>query len=367
MVSPMKAVVSSNGVLTEERVVLVTGAFGFIGSNLVRFWLKHHPNDKLILLDSMTYAARPDFVRDHLKTVRKDFAPDVHEEIVDIRDQLAVSRVVQKHRPDLILHLAAESHVCRSIAGPKAFMETNIMGTFNLIEEFYQLWKGDSRKRFVHVSTDEVFGELKLKEEPFSEKTNIKPRSPYAASKASSDHIVQCYHHTYKVPTIITNCSNNFGPNQHEEKLIPATIKRVLNGIPILLHGTGMNIRDWLFVEDHCRALSLLAEHGKPGERYCIGGEKELTNADVVYSIHKMMSEMNLAFGSPQIEFRNDRPTDDRRYAIDCSKLKDLGWSPNPGAFAKNLSATIAHYVQESGRAGADRASEGLREGVPLV
>ncbi len=364
----LKPLVHESGKISEERVVLITGGYGFSGSNLVRYWLEHYPNDKIILLDGMTYAARPKYVKDFVEEIRKHKNPDIHEVIVDIRDQLAVARVMQKFQPDLVLHLAAESHVCRSIAGPKAFMETNILGTFNMIEEFYQLWRGYKykSKRFLHVSTDEVFGELQAHENPFSELNNIRPRSPYAASKASSDHIVQCYHHTYGIPTIITNCSNNFGPNQHEEKLIPATIWRLLNGEPARLYSNGLNVRDWLFVEDHCRALALLTERGEPGQRYCIGGDQELSNIEIVERIHEKI----FPGGSRElrVEYTADRPTDDRRYAIDCSRLKKLGWSPQSSEdFEKNLAGTIEYYMREFTGAGREASVPSAREGVSSV
>lgn len=356
----MKAKVNENGETREERVVLITGAYGFIGSNLVKLWMQEHHNDKIILLDGMTYAARPKYIKDFIEEQKKHFNPDVVEAIVDIQDQLAVARIMQKYKPDIVVHLAAESHVCRSISGPKEFVHTNVVGTFNLIEEFYQLHKENLKNpslRFIHVSTDEVFGELETNEPPFSETTNIQPRSPYAASKAASDHIVQSFFHTYGVPTIITNCSNNYGPNQHEEKLIPATIKRILEGKPAILHGNGRNVRDWLFVEEHCQALSILAEKGVPGERYCIGGEHELQNIEVVESIYKQLGkEVN-------IEFSNDRPTDDKRYAIDCEKLRELGWAPTIG-FQTNLYSTIKYYLAEWGRVQAEAVMPSTGEGV---
>lgn len=356
----MKALVNENGETREERVVLITGAYGFIGSNLVKHWMQEHHNDKIIMLDGMTYAARPKYLKDFIEDRKKHYRPDVIEVIADIRDQIAVARIMQKYEPDLVLHLAAESHVCRSIAGPKEFVLTNVVGTFNLLEEFYQLHKGDKSKKFIHVSTDEVFGELEINEFPFCEGSKIKPRSPYAASKAASDLIVQSYFHTYGVPTIVTNCSNNFGPNQHEEKLIPATIQRIFSGEPARLHGSGKNIRDWLHVSDHCRALSILAEKGIPGERYCIGGEFEKENIEVVEMIFALLQK------DPNIEFTNDRPTDDKRYAVDCTKLKELGWQPQSSEidFKNNLADTIHYYASEWIGVGAGPEKEGIREGV---
>lgn len=346
----MKAQVFENGKFREERVVLITGAYGFIGSNLVNYWVQSNHNDKLVLLDGMTYAARPEHTKNYLAKLSKSVPIDVCEEIVNIQDQVAVARVMQKHRPDLVLHLAAESHVCRSISGPADFMKTNVMGTFNLIEEFYQLHKGDKTKRFVHISTDEVFGELHEGAARFNEHTQIQPRSPYAASKASSDHIVQCYHHTYGVPTIITNCSNNYGPNQHDEKLVPATIKRILLDQPIKVHGDGRNIRDWLFVMDHIRAIELLAEKGMPGLRYCIGGDNELRNIEMVKLLHAMTCSIAGIKREFKVEYTQERPTDDKRYAISAERLKNLGWMPRPEYFSDKMADTIKWYLAEWGR-----------------
>jgi dTDP-glucose 4,6-dehydratase len=318
-------------------MIMITGGYGFIGSHLVRYLLSL--NQDLVVVDSLTYAANPQFVKKWAKEKSKFF----HEEIIDIRDHLAVARLMSKYKPDTVYHLAAESHVCRSLAGPKDFVTTNVLGTFNLIEEFRQVHGNDKTKRFIHVSTDEVFGELNLSDPPFSEKTLIAPRSPYSATKASSDHIVQAYHHSYGINTIITNCSNNFGPNQHPEKLIPATILRLKNKKPIRIYGNGLNVRDWLWVEDHAKALVLLSEKGKAGERYCIGGENELTNLDIAHKVHAAMVTV---WGTLDldVEFTNDRPTDDKRYAIDCSKLKSLGWSPSQ-SFCQNLFKTIDYYT----------------------
>lgn len=340
----------------EKMTVLVTGGYGFIGSNLVRRLLTFSVPIRIILIDSSTYAARPDWLYEFRNSKFRNPEVELWNRNVDIRDATAVSRVMRTYKPDLVYHLAAESHVCRSIAGPRLFMETNLMGTFNLIEEFYQLHKGDSRKKFVHISTDEVFGELEREEPAFSPETQIKPRSPYAASKAGSDHIVQAYHHTYGVPTIITNCSNNFGPNQHEEKLVPATILRLLEGKKPRLYGDGQNRRDWLFVDDHVEALIDLVSRGTPGERYTIGGLNELTNMEMVKKIGTSMGIEILDF-----EFTDDRPTDDKRYAVDCSKTKQIGWKPSHD-FEKNLATTIEYYVRNWKRDGAVRES-GLKAG----
>ena len=331
------------------RTVMITGAFGFIGSNLVKMWVEKYPFDKLILVDGMTYAARPEWLRGFLKD--KDARFKITEHIINITDQAAVARVMKETSPDLVLHLAAESHVCRSITGPKDFVMSNVVGTFNLLEEFYQLQDGAPDKWFIHVSTDEVFGELSEADPAFTEKTNIAPRSPYSATKAGSDHLAFAYFHTYGVPVIVTNCSNNFGANQHEEKLIPATINRILSGQPAKLHGDGLNVRDWLAVADHCEALMLLAEKGKPGERYCIGGEDESTNLEVVNAVHAAIIQVTGQAHDLELQFTNDRPTDDKRYAIDCTKLKALGWNPSK-EFWKNLLSTVRHYLAQSKREG---------------
>jgi len=318
---------------------MVTGGYGFIGSNLCKYLLEL--GKEVVLVDSLTYAANPSFLRKWAFHNKINY----QEEIIDIRDHLAVARAMQKHKPDAIFHLAAESHVCRSIAGPKDFVTTNVLGTFHLIEEFRQLWQGDKSKRFIHVSTDEVYGELEMDEDPFSELTNVKPRSPYSATKAGSDHIVQSYFHTYGVPAIVTNCSNNFGPNQHFEKLIPATIQRLRRKKPVRVYGNGQNIRDWLWVDDHCEALYLLSHSGVTGEKYCIGGECEKTNLSIINSVFDAMKERHKGL-ELDIEFTNDRPTDDKRYAINCDKLKALGWKPSPNLH-ENLLKTVDYYLVE--------------------
>lgn len=336
------------------KTIMITGGLGFIGSNLVKYWRKHHPEDFVVVVDCMTYAARPEYIRDELES-------DVKCYNVDIRDHLAVGRLMAGVQPDLVFHLAAESHVCRSIAGPKDFVNTNIVGTFHLLEELKQIELVDPKNRlFVHVSTDEVFGELWADEAPFNEENRLKPRSPYAASKAASEHLVEAYRHTYGLRTIITNCSNNFGPNQHEEKLVPATIQRIAEGKPARLYGNGLQVRDWLWVEDHCSALDTIAHSGKVGERYCIGGETERTNKQVVEALALIMGV------DTGVEHTDDRPTDDKRYAINCDKLKALGWAPSH-KFEENLARTVQHYVSNYSRTGVGLERAEQRQGEANV
>lgn len=345
-----------------KRTIFVTGGRGFIGSHLVLNLLERYTDDIIVNIDAVTYAARP-----HL------FKPEEYknyaQEIVDIRDQSAVSRVMRKWDPDLIFHLAAESHVCRSITGPKDFIDTNVNGTFNLIEEFRQLRypkgyiAGTDQGRFIHVSTDEVFGELLPHEAPFNPMSQIKPRSPYAASKAASDHIVMSYHHTYGVSTVVTNCSNNFGPNQHQEKLIPRTILRLMNGQHAELYGDGDQIRDWLSVDDHVDALIAVSERGLSGARYTIGGENEMTNLQMVRAIHDqfvMATGIN-SFFSAQMN-RLARPTDDLRYAVDCSAIRAIGWAPPKLGFFDDLRFTVKWYLdnfQNIGLLGSTETKDG--------
>lgn len=326
------------------RRIMITGGFGFIGTNLVKYWREKYPADEIVVLDAITYAADP-------KPVRSEKDDHIRECMVDIRDQAMVARALQQYVPDVLFHLAAESHVCRSIAGPKDFVTTNIVGTWNLLEEWRQLWASDPQHPFIHISTDEVFGQLQDEDQPWTENSAVTPRSPYAASKAASDLLALSYFETYAMPVIVTNCSNNFGRFQHEEKLIPASIKRMLAGKPPVIFGDGTQIRDWLFVEDHCWALDVILREGKFGERYCIGGDQERTNMEMVQLIHQMLQDSrSVSPGVFHVEHSpNARPTDDRRYAINSDKLKRLGWSPCEN-FEMNLARTVQWFVLEESR-----------------
>lgn len=319
-----------------SKSILITGGMGFIGTNLVEYLHRQSPSDRIVVFDCMTYASRPSLLDPSLYQL----------ENVDIRDQASLTRAIQKRQPTHVYHLAAESHVCRSIAGPRDFMQTNIIGTWNLMEELRHYGKAH---RIIHVSTDEVFGEI---EHPgrFTEMSQISPRSPYAASKASSDHIALAYATTYQMPIIVTNCSNNFGPNQHEEKLIPGTIKRLLSGLPATIYGDGNQVRDWLYVEDHCEALELLMTHGYIGERYCIGGDDEMRNYRMVCEIADSISRVTGKTLMWSEEYVNSRPTDDKRYAIDTTRIKKhTGWRPKPHRFRERLDYTVRWYCESMG------------------
>lgn len=321
--------------------ILVTGNLGFIGSNFVNYWLKNNSNDTIIGLDFYTYAANPEYFS---KINKKP----INQFIADIADFETISKIIQIEEPDHIIHFAAESHVCRSIETPLKFIYSNINGTANLLQAFYELWKDEQGHRFHHVSTDEVYGELELNEkELFHEDRKYAPRSPYAASKASSDFLVQAYYHTYKLDCVITNCSNNFGPGQHEEKLIPKTIISLLNGNPVTMYGSGEQRRDWLWVYDHCKAIELVFKNAQAGETYCIGGENEMSNIEIIHTIKDILDKLGILKDEFKIIRTNDRKTDDLRYAIDITKIKKLGFKPNKELFKKNLLKTINWYINE--------------------
>lgn len=310
--------------------LLVTGGAGFIGSNFILYWLKKYPQDTIINLDKLTYAGN----LENLKTVEKN--PHYHFVKGDIINFTLVNDLIKKI--DIIVHFAAESHVDRSIKEPAPFINTNITGTYVLLEAALK----NGKKRFHHISTDEVFGALPLNsKEKFNEKTPYHPRSPYSASKAASDHLVRAYYYTYNLPITISNCSNNFGPFQYPEKLIPLAITNILEGKKVPIYGDGNYVRDWLYVEDHCRAIDLIIHQGKIGETYLIGGlTKDITNIELVKLILKIMEKDEEKY----IEFVEDRPGHDRRYSIDWSKIKkELGWKPKY-SFLEALQLTINWY-----------------------
>lgn len=294
--------------------ILITGGAGFIGANFIRFWLKKNPRDKLVNLDKLTYASNPDSLREIEKKSGYQFIKG------DISDPEVVKKAISGC--DLVVHFAAESHVDRSISGPAVFIKTNVLGTEVLLEAALKA----KVKRFHHVSTDEVFGALALQaKKKFNEKTPYYPSSPYAASKAASDHLVRACHHTFGLPVTITNCSNNFGPFQYPEKFIPLVITNLLEGKKVPIYGDGLHVRDWLYVEDHCRAIELVLKKGKVGETYCVGGmTKEVNNLTLVKKILKIMNK-----SEAMIEFIKERPGHDRKYAVDWTKIKrELGWKP---------------------------------------
>lgn len=346
--------------------ILVTGGAGFIGSAVVRMLIES-TNDVVINLDKLTYAGNLATLSDIANSPRHVFKH------VDICDGAAVRSILEEFRPDRIMHLAAESHVDRSIDGPSEFINTNIIGTYTLLENAREYWKGltegeRAQFRFHHISTDEVYGSLGS-DGYFTEDTAYRPNSPYSASKASSDHLVRAWHKTYGLPVVISNCSNNYGPYQYPEKLIPLIINKALAGDDLPVYGKGDNVRDWLYVNDHARALLLVAAEGKPGEVYNVGGGNEMTNIEVVRKICEILNELNpRADGrdyAAQITFVPDRPGHDMRYAIDAGKIrKELGWEPRE-SFDSGLRKTIEWYLANPGwRATIEESYQGQRLGV---
>ncbi|MBA4107476.1 MAG: dTDP-glucose 4,6-dehydratase [Pirellula sp.] len=333
-----------------QHTYLITGGAGFIGSCLVRQIIAEEPTTRVVTLDKLTYAGNLDSLQSALGDARHKFVQG------DIADVVLVRELLQAERPTAVIHLAAESHVDRSIDGPAAFVQTNVVGTFAMLDAARDYWKslpaGEQEAfRFLHVSTDEVYGSLG-DEGAFTETTPYSPRSPYSASKAASDHLVRAYFHTYGLPTLITNCSNNYGPYQFPEKLIPLMVLNALEGKPLPVYGDGQNVRDWLFVEDHCRALRLVANQGVPGETYNIGGNSERTNLDVVKQICRIVDHLRPDLPhfpcDSLINFVADRPGHDRRYAIDAGKIRrELGWEPQQ-TFEGGLAATVAWYLANS-------------------
>ena len=324
--------------------ILVTGGAGFIGSAVVRLAIAQ--GHSVVNVDALTYAA----CLENIATVST--SSNYFFEHADIRDRNALDTIFEKHQPDAVMHLAAESHVDRSIDGPAAFIETNANGTFNMLEASRTYWQAHGKPenfRFHHISTDEVFGSLPS--DPavkFTEETPYDPRSPYAASKASSDHLVRAWHETYGLPVVLTNCSNNYGPYHFPEKLIPVIILNALSGKPLPIYGNGSNIRDWLYVEDHADALLLALEKGKIGRSYNIGGENERTNLELVQTLCKILDRLkpkNTGTYADLITFVQDRPGHDARYAIDPSRIRDeLGWRPSV-TVDEGLEKTVQWYL----------------------
>jgi len=342
--------------------ILVTGGAGFIGSAVVRLAVSR--GHEVVNLDALTYAANLENVADVAESPLYAF------EQADIRDRAALDRILARHRPDAVMHLAAESHVDRSIDGPGAFIETNVTGTYNLLEAARAFWTQAGRPegfRFHHISTDEVFGSLGETGQ-FTEDTPYDPRSPYSASKAASDHLVRAWHETYGLPVVLTNCSNNYGPFHFPEKLVPVVILNALHGREIPIYGDGANVRDWLYVEDHADALLLCLERGAVGRSYNIGGENEARNIDLVRTICAHLDELrpDAAPHDRLIRFVTDRPGHDRRYAIDPTRVRtELGWRPSV-TVEEGLRRTVAWYLENESwwRPLLDREGVGRRLGT---
>ena len=331
--------------------VLVTGGAGFIGSNFIRYLLGSQPDLVIYNLDLLTYAGSLENLKNLPNSDRYNFIEG------DICDRDLVEKVLSENDIDLVVHFAAETHVDRSILGPEAFIRTNIQGTFVLLECLRDYWKIDSGKirsdvHFHHISTDEVYGTLSSEAPAFSEDNQISPNSPYAASKAASDHLVRSYFHTYGLPITITNCSNNYGPNQFPEKLIPLMILNAIEGKPLPIYGDGQQIRDWLYVEDHCRAIWTVIHTGKPGETYNVGGENQPTNLEIVQEICKILDrdipDSRFVPHDHLIEYVTDRPGHDRRYAMNINKIKaEVDWKPKVN-LKDGLELTVAWYRENS-------------------
>lgn len=328
------------------RKLIITGGAGFIGSNFVHYWCQKYPSDRVVVLDALTYAGN----LNNLAALENH--PSFRFVKGDICDRATVDALLRDESIDTIVHFAAESHVDRSILGPAAFVHTNVVGTFTLLEAFRQHWQNHgqpSHYRFHHISTDEVYGSLGPDDPGFSETTPYMPNSPYSASKAGSDHLVRAYHHTYGLPTLMTNCSNNYGPYHFPEKLIPLMCINILMGKPLPVYGDGQNIRDWLYVGDHCSAVDTVIHRGIPGETYNIGGNNEVKNIDLVHMLCDLMDELAPELpvrpARKLITFVKDRPGHDRRYAIDATKIRtELGWTPAE-TVAGGLRRTVEWYL----------------------
>lgn len=332
----------------QPKHLLVTGGAGFIGCNFIRYLLKQWPACKIVNLDNLTYAGSLENIKDlsHL--------PNYHFIQGNICDKQHVSHILEHHSIDTIVHFAAESHVDRSIQGPALFVETNLVGTYTLLEAARHLWlsieKRDAKQcRFHHISTDEVYGSLQLGEQAFTEETAYQPRSPYSATKAGSDHLVQAYSQTYGLPTTLSNCSNNYGPYQHEEKFIPTIIRACLKQEKIPVYGNGKNIRDWLYVDDHCEGVLEILKRGTPGEKYLLGGNNEWENLKLAHYICEQMDIIKPAQKkyAHLIEFVTDRLGHDLRYAVDCKKMRhEFNWQPRE-SFATGIKKTIDYYAKK--------------------
>ena len=330
-----------------KRNILITGGAGFIGSHVVRHFVCNHPDYHIVNLDKLTYAGNLDNLRDVAECENYTF---IQEDICNFE---AVLALLKKHHIDGIIHLAAESHVDRSIENPFEFAQTNVMGTLSLLQAARHYWESLPEryegKKFYHISTDEVYGALELGDGMFSEDTPYAPHSPYSASKASSDHFVRAFHDTYGMPTVISNCSNNYGPNQYPEKLIPLFIKNICEGKPLPVYGKGENVRDWLYVEDHARAIDLIFHKGGSGETYNIGGNNEWRNIDLIkLLVHEVDSQLGNeeGYSLPLITYVTDRAGHDLRYAIDSSKLQcELGWKPQM-TFEEGIRVTVEWYLK---------------------
>lgn len=328
-----------------NKTILITGGAGFIGSHVVRLFVKQYKDNSILNLDNLTYAGNLENLRDIEKSKNYTFIK------ADIANSGEVDEVFLTYKPDVVIHLAAESHVDRSIMDPLAFLYTNIAGTANLLNASRKTWKEPFENNlFLHISTDEVFGSLG-KEGFFTETTRYDPRSPYSASKAGSDHMVKAYWHTYKIPVIISNCSNNYGPNQFPEKLIPLAINNIKNNKPVPVYGKGENIRDWLFVVDHAKAIELLFREGKHGETYNIGGNNEWKNIDLIHLLCEIMDRKLHRDNGESIRlitFVKDRAGHDLRYAIDTSKIRrEFGWKPSVN-FNEGLELTVDWYLSNA-------------------
>ena len=325
------------------KSLLITGGAGFIGSHLVRRMVNHYPDTQIVNLDALTYASNLKLLDDCENKPNYLFVKE------DINNFERLKELFVEYQFDAVVHLAAESHVDNSIKNPFLFAQTNIQGTLNLLEASRQHWGNNAQEqRFYHISTDEVFGSLGT-EGFFNEKTSYDPRSPYSASKASSDHLVRAYFHTYGLPVVLSNCSNNYGPGQHSEKLIPLMIKNIVAEKPLPVYGRGENIRDWLYVEDHVEAIDLILHKGKPGETFTLGGNNEMKNIDLIHLLIERVDErLNRPKGTslPLIKFIKDRLGHDFRYAIDASKVKnELGWK-TATSFDEGIVKTVAFYLK---------------------